>query len=148
MQMLFDPEIPLGDAFNQLLRPLIGPFKATTSSIVDNNGNNTDVYSTIVYDEVNELSTIPVDKVAVFIDCYDTLTVETMEAAYQRIRLVKALRKTDRPDPAEGEIHMSTGFVVARSSALTLEQIASEMSRLNLSGSNSPPLAAFVRLRG
>ena len=131
LQMLFDPAIPLWDAINQLLRPLIGPFKATTASIVDNSGNNTDLYSTIVQDDANEPSAVPVDNVAAVIDCYDVLTIETLEAAYQRIRTVKSLRKTDRPDPSEGEIHMTTGIVVARNSALTLEQISSEMSRLN-----------------
>ena len=44
---------------------------------------------------------------------------------------MKSIRKTDRPEPAEGEVDMTAGIIVARTSDLTLEQISSEMSRLN-----------------
>jgi hypothetical protein len=130
LERLFDTAIPLQDAINELLRPVIGPFKAVTASVVDNGGHATDPYSTVVHNNGNEAQ-VPVDSVAAVIDCHEALTVETLEAAYHRVRTAKSIRKADRPDPEGGEIHMTTGIVVARTSALTLEQISSEMSRLN-----------------
>lgn len=127
---LFDTAVPLQDAINQLLQPLIGPFKATTARVVDNSGQATEAYSTVVHNDGNKTQ-VPVDNVAAVIDCYEVLTVESLQAAYQRVRAVKSIPKTDRPGPTEGDTHMTTGIVVARNSDLTLEQIASEMSRLN-----------------
>ncbi|MBU3936739.1 MAG: hypothetical protein KKD53_04335, partial [Proteobacteria bacterium] len=68
---------------------------------------------------------------AAIIDCYEVLTIEALEAAYQRIKTVKSLRKTDRLKASEGETQMTTGIIVARSSDLTLEQISAEMGRMN-----------------
>ena len=82
LQILSDTTIPLQDAVNQLLQPLIGPFKATTARVVDNNGQATEAYSTVVHNNGNETQ-IPVDNVAAIIDCYDALTVATLEAAYR-----------------------------------------------------------------
>lgn len=115
---------------NKLLRPRIGPFKANSARVVDNFGQVTQVYPTVVHEDGNE-SQVAVDKLAAVVDCYDVLTIESLQAGYQRILAVKSIPKTDRPDPIEGERHMTTGFVVARNSELTLEQIASEMRRLN-----------------
>lgn len=130
LQGLFDTAVPLQGAINQLLQPLIGPFKATTARVVDNSGQATEEYSTVVHNDGNETQ-VPVDKVAAVIDCYEALTIESLQAAYQRVRAVKSIPKTDRPGPTEGDTHMTTGIVAARNSDLTLEQIASEMSRLN-----------------
>ncbi len=71
------------------------------------------------------------DNVAAVIDCYDLLTTEALEAAYQRIKTVKSLRKTDRPETSGSETKMTTGIIVARNSDLTLEQISSDMGRMN-----------------
>lgn len=133
LKVLFDAAIPLRDAVNQLLRPLIGPFKATTARVVDNSGQMTEAYSTVVYNDSNESGAVPVDNVAAVVDCYDVLTVEILEAAYQRIKTVKSLGKTDRPEADEGETQMTTGIIIARNSDLTLEQISTEMGRLNSS---------------
>lgn len=128
---LFDTAIPLQDAVNQLLQPLIGPFKATTARVVDNSGQTTEVYSSVVHNDGNEPGAVPVDNVATVIACYDVLSTEALEVAYQRIKTVKSLYKTDRPGAREGETQMTTGIVVARNSELTLEQISSEMGRMN-----------------
>jgi hypothetical protein len=134
LQILSNAAIPLQEAINQLLRPLIGSFKATTAPIVYRDGNTTDVYSTIVHNGGSEApGAVPVDNVAAVIDCYHTLTIETLQAAYQRIRAVKSIRKTDRTGPVWGDLDMTTSVIVARDSDLTLEQISSEMGRLNVS---------------
>lgn len=131
LKPLFDMAIPLQDAVNQLLRPLIGPFKVTTARVVDNSGQATEVYSSVVHNDVGEPDVIPVDNVAAVIDCYNVLTAETLEAAYRRIKTVKSFQKTDRPGTPEAETLMTTGIIVARNSDLTLEQISSEMGRMN-----------------
>lgn len=131
LKSVFDTAIPLQDAVNQLLRPLIGPFKATTSRVLDNSGQTTEPYSCVVHNKSPESGTVPVDNVAAVIDCYDVLTIEALEAAYQRIKTVKSLRKTDRPEVGGSETQMTTGIIVARNSDLTLEQVSSEMSRMN-----------------
>jgi hypothetical protein len=131
LKSLFDTAIPLQDAVNQLLRPLIGPFKATTARVVDNSGQTTEVYSSVVHNDVSEPGAVPADNVAAVIDSYDMLTTEALEVAYQRVKTVKSLSKSDRPGAHEGETQMTTGIIVARNSDLTLEQISSEMDRLN-----------------
>jgi hypothetical protein len=131
LKALFDTGIRLQDAINDLLFPLIGPFKVKTACVLDNGGQTTESYSSVVHNNSNESGAVPVDNVAAVIDCYDVLTVEALEAAYQRIKMVKSLRKTDRPEAGKGETQMTTGFIVARNSDLTLEQISSEMGRMN-----------------
>lgn len=131
LKSLFDTAIPLQDAVNQLLRPLIGTFKATTVRVVDNSEQTTEVYSSVVHNNGNEPGAVPVDNVAAVIDCYDVLTIEALGVAYQRIKTAKSLRKTDRPGARDGETQMTTGIIVARNSDLTLEQISSEMGRMN-----------------
>jgi len=131
LKSLFNTSIPLQDAVNQLLRPLIGTFKATTARVVDNSGRTTEVYVSVIHSDGNEPGIVAVDNVAAVIDCYDVLTIETLEVAYQRIKTVKSLQKTDRPGDPDGETQMTTGIIVARNSDLTLEQISSEMGRMN-----------------
>jgi hypothetical protein len=128
---LFDTGTCLQDAINDLLAPLIGPFKARAACVLDNGGQTTEQYSSVVHNKSNETSAVPVDNVAAVIDCYDVLTVEALEAAYRRIKTVKCLCKTDSPEAGKGETQMTTGLIVARNSDLTLEQISSEMGRLN-----------------
>jgi len=127
----FDAAIPFGDAINELLKPIITPFKAASAIVVDNAGKSTEAFSSVVYDGERETRAVPIDKVAAVIDSYDVLTLEALATAYQRIRAVKSVRKTDRPQPFEGDTHMTTGIVVARNADVTLDQISSEMDRLN-----------------
>jgi hypothetical protein len=131
LEAIFDTRIPLQDAFNQLLQPLIGSFKATNGPLIDNSGQTTEVYSSVVHNDGSEPRAVPVDSVAAVIDSHDALTIETLEVAYQRIKTVKSLWKTDRTRAGEGETQMTTGIIVARNSDLTLEQISSEMDRMN-----------------
>lgn len=149
LKVLFDTSISLQDAVNELLRPLIGPFKATTAGVLDHGGQATESYSSVVHNNSNDSGAVPVDNVAAVIDCYDVLTVETLEAAYRRIKTVKSLGKTDRPAADKGETQMTTGIIVARNSVLTLEQISTEMDRMNsLAPSHQWPDAVAVLSTG
>lgn len=90
------------------------------------------MFSTVIHTGVFEdLQSVPIDNVAAAIDCFDKLTVEALKASYERIRRLKCVQKTDRPGPADGNIEMTTSFIVARDSDLTLEEIAREMGKLN-----------------
>lgn len=131
LNLIFDTTIPLKDAVNQLLRPLIGSFKATTADIIDNEGNLTAAYSSVIHADESEGRAVQIDKVAAIIDCHDVLTLDALETAYKRVITAKSLGKTDRPPPSPGETLMTMSLVVARSSDLTLEQISLEMGRLN-----------------
>jgi hypothetical protein len=127
-----DTNVALQDGINQLLRPLIGSFEAITAHIADNSGNTTDVYATVVHNNGAATSgPVPVDAVAAVIDCCDSLTVDTLQAAYRRIQAVKSVQKTDRASPLNGDIGMTTSFIVAGDSDMTLEQISAEMGLLN-----------------
>jgi hypothetical protein len=124
LRILFDTAIRLQDAVNDLLRPLIGPFKAMAARVLGNSEQPAESYSSIVHNNSKEPGAVPVDNVAAVIDSYDVLTIEALETAYQRIKTVKALRKTDGLEASEGETQMTTGFIVARNSDLTLEQVS------------------------
>lgn len=130
LRPLFDTAIPLQDAVNHLLQPLLGPFKATTARVVDHSGQTTEVYSSVLHSDGAQSGAVALDNVAAVIDCHDVLTSEALAVAYQRVKSVKSLVKTDRPD-GDGETQMTTGIIVARNSDLTLERISSEMDRLN-----------------
>ncbi len=131
LKALFDTDIHLQDAINEFLLPLIGPFKAVTAHVLDNDEQTTEPYSSVVHNNSNESGDVPIDNVAAIIDCYEVLTIEALEASYQRIKAVKSLRKTDRLKAAGGDTDMTTGLIVARNSDITLEEIATEMGRLN-----------------
>jgi hypothetical protein len=149
LECLFDTAIPLQDGVNQLLQPLIGPFKATTGRVVDHGGQTSEEYSSVVHNDVSGRPAVPVDNVAAVIDCYDVLTLEALETAYRRIKAVKSLQKTDRPEVGVAEIQMTTGIIVGRISDLTLERISEEIGRLNeLSPSHYWPDAVAVLSAG
>ena len=131
IKILFDTTISLQNAVNQLLQPVIGEFKAITARVVEGSEQVTDTYCSVIHCYEGKSQYIPVRDVAAVVDCYDVLTTEVLEAAYEKIKLVKSLSKPETSEGVEGEKYMSTGIIVARSSDLTLEQISSEMDRLN-----------------
>lgn len=123
-----DPALPLPQAVNQALRPFTGSFDVSTAQVVDNAGNVTAAYSSVVSPSGNGAGAIPVDAVAAVILCDEELTIESLRAAYERIRQIKALPKTNG---MKAEHEMTVALIVARDSQLPLEQISDEMSRLN-----------------
>jgi hypothetical protein len=127
------PLLPLHEELNRLLAPLIASFRSTMSPILDANGVMTDTYSCVVHEGRGEGSAVPIGTVAAVIDCYDTLTIENLETAYGRIRAVKSIPKPDRAEPTEGEIHMTTGIIVARNSNMTLRLFPRKWVALTLS---------------
>jgi hypothetical protein len=87
LNLIFDTTIPLKDAVNQLLRPLIGSFKATTADIIDNEGNLTAAYSSVIHADESEGRAVQIDNVAAIIDCHDVLTLDALETAAPAIDL-------------------------------------------------------------
>ncbi len=130
-RIALSPLKPLPEEINRLLALHIGSFRATTSCIVDVNGAATDTYSSVVHEGRSQDNAVPIANVAAVIDCYDTLTSENLQMGYHRIKAVKSLQKPDLITPAKGEIHLTTGIILARNSSMTLEAISSEMGSLN-----------------
>lgn len=131
LEIHFNSEIPIQDIVNQLMQPLIGSFKATTGHVIDNSGKSTEIFASVIHNCEQTHNSIPINNVAAIIDCYEELTIEILEDAYQRIKSVKSLMKPDSPKDFQGEAQMTTGIILSRKSELTLEQISNEMDRLN-----------------
>lgn len=64
------------------------------------------------------------------LDCYEILGIEELRKAYVRVKDLKSAARSP-VEPAGPGSNMTTAVVVARDSPLTLEQISSEMARLN-----------------
>ncbi len=146
-KILSDDTISLADGINGLLQPLISTFKAISAQISGNHGELSEHFSTVIYDGRDiTAGIVPIDAVAMVIDLYDKLTIDNIQAAYQRIAFIKALSKSDVPNPSEGEVFMTTCAIVGKSSSLTLEQIAEEMERLtsNISSYQWPDIIAVL----
>lgn len=122
-----NPELPLPEAVNEALRRFTGSFDVSAAQVVDNAGNVTAAYSSVARPSGNGTDRIPVDTVAAVILCDEELTIESLQAAYERIRQTKALPKTKE---MKVEHEMIAGLIVARQSQLPLERISEEVGRL------------------
>ncbi|MGH7645712.1 MAG: hypothetical protein ACREMR_09010, partial [Gemmatimonadales bacterium] len=75
---------------------------------------------------------IPADTVGAVIDACDITDLEALRAGYQRIAQAKALQKSAAPDL--GAFPNSTrtlGIIFALRAAVSLEDLAEELDRLN-----------------
>lgn len=122
-----DPSLPFAEAVIKALRPIITPFQASTSPIVDNVGTTTESYEVVLRAGGTGAAPIPIDEVAAVLVCEEDLTIEGLRAAYERVQQAKALAKSTGMDVAR---EMTAGLIVARHSSLPLEAISDEMSRL------------------
>lgn len=125
-----DPALPLAAAVNQALRPFIGSFEVSTAHVVDGSGNATEAYSTVLRPGGSGEGAIAIEAVVAVIVCEEELTLAGLRAAYERVRLVKALPKAKGTDFRR---EMTVGLIIARNSQLSLEQISDEMSCLTAS---------------
>lgn len=135
--MLDDPSIQASDLLESLLHPRIAHFKANPARIVGNDGSKTDLLAAVVYTGTSPSSgEVGIDGVAAVIDAYEDLTLDNLRIAYGRAQAVKSFQKRIPKDIAfdETAIAMTTYIVFARSSSLSLDEISSEMARLNAGG--------------
>lgn len=122
-----DPALPLPRAVSEALRPFTGSFDVAAAQVMDNAGNVTAAWSSVVRPSGSGAVAIPVDAVAGIILCDEELTIGSLRAAYERIVQMKALPKTAG---MKAEREMTMGVIVGRHSQLPLEQISDEISQL------------------
>lgn len=128
----------LADALNETLNQLLTwPFRATKGFARDAEGQKTDIFSTIIYtisqsQPTPEPSNFDADNVACVIDIDESLDVEKLRAAYERIACAKRLKKTLSPNvPGVPLTTVTLGIIFARDAAVPIESLAEELDRLN-----------------
>ena len=128
----------LADALNQTLNQLlVWPFRATNGFARDAEGQKTDIFGTLVYtvsqsQPTPEPSNFNTDNVACVIDVDESLDVEKLSAAYERIACAKRLKKTVSPNvPGVPYTTVTLGIIFSRDAAVPIETLAEEFDRLN-----------------
>ena len=129
----------LADTLNQTLNQfLIRPFQSTKGYVIDADGQKTEIFGTLIYAistsqlAMEEPSKFNTDNVACVVDVHETLDVEKLGAAYERIASAKKLKKTLAPN--EPDVPLTTvtlGIIFARDSAVPIEMLAEKLDRLN-----------------
>jgi hypothetical protein len=115
-------------------------FEIGSGAVFDAVGNSTPSYPVVIYresaDQVSEhgLLSIPADCVAVVIDVYDAMDVEQFRESYARVSIAKQLIKKPVSE-AEGNArtNITLGIVFAVGSTVSLDVLADELYRLDLS---------------
>lgn len=128
----------LSDTLNQTLNQLlVWPFRATKGFVRDAEGQQTDVFGTLIYtvsgsQSTPEPSDFNADNVACVIDVDECLDVEKLSAAYERIACAKRFKKTLTPNvPSVPYTTITLGIIFTRDSAVPIETLAEELDRLN-----------------
>jgi hypothetical protein len=129
----------LADALNEALQTLLAwPFRIRSAAVVDADGNHTDAFGSVVYTASSQhgcsesASPIHADRVACVVDVSETLDLQRLGAAYERIATAKRLKKTPAPQ-IRGVAHttITLGIVVARDATVPIEALAEELDALN-----------------
>jgi hypothetical protein len=128
----------LVDALNQTLNQLLGwPFRAAAGFARDAEGQKTDIFGTLIYTVSQsqpppEPSNVNADNLACVIDVAESIDVEQLRAAYERIACAKRLKKTPPPDvPGVPLTTITLGIIFTRDAAVPIETLAEELDRLN-----------------
>lgn len=124
--------VPLIESLALAIKPAISTFEVRRAPVIDNSGVRFEAGPLIVYSPAARgLSDVPIDTVAAVIECHETLTIENLRKSYARIESIKLADKATNGAKPQAAVDMTTGFIVARTSALTLEEVAAEVARLN-----------------
>lgn len=128
----------LADALNETLNQLLRwPFRATRAFVTDAEGQKTDIFGTVIYTASQpqltpEPSNFDADNVACVIDVDESLDVEKLRAAYERIACAKRLKKTLLPNVTDVPLTTVTlGIIFAADAAVPIECLAKQLDRLN-----------------
>lgn len=126
-------------ALNRVLAEVIGwPYRVSTAAVSDLTGKATEPFGAVIYVPTQPGSgssasaIIPGDNVAAVIEVAETLTPETLRAAYERIATAKSIRKNPAPR-IPGAAHTTTtlGIILAKHASVPLESLAKELDTLN-----------------
>jgi len=128
----------LSDALNKTLNQLLKwPFKAAKGFSEDADGQKTDVFGSVIYTSSDSQHTkepfrVNADNLACVIDVAESMDVEKLSAAYERIARAKRLKKTIPPSvPGVPYTTVTLGILFIRDTAVSMESLAEELNRLN-----------------
>jgi hypothetical protein len=130
------PPDSFADALNGFVRTFVGwPFAAASGCAVDDDGNQSDVFASVIHTTPAKDGTggFPADGVAAVIDASDNLDIDGLRAAYARIAHAKRLKKkpTPRVPGAPPTTTITLGIVLAQRSDVPLDTLGEEIDRLN-----------------
>ena len=95
--------VTLPGILNRILGNFLSwPFNVTSACVVDQDGNRTEIFASVVYVASGSGATpgthdIPADNAAVVIDACECLDLENFRASYERIAQAKRLKKSAAP---------------------------------------------------
>lgn len=128
----------LADALNETLNQLLGwPFRAARGFARDREGQKTDIFGTLVYSASqsqppSETANVNADNLACVIDVTESMGVEQLRAAYERVACAKRLKKTPAPHISGASYTTVTlGIIFTRDATVPVETLAEELDRLN-----------------
>lgn len=127
-----DTNVPLTESLISAIKVVVPTFEVRAAPVADNSGIRFASGPLIVHSApAIGLAEVPIDTVAAVIECHETLTIEGLRQSYARIEALKLADKRTTGATPEAAVDMTVGFIVARDSALSIEQIAKEVARLN-----------------
>jgi len=136
-QIIADSRLPgsnLGSLLNSFLnRYLPWPFRATPGIAVDTAGAESAQLDSLIYTSAQHFEKVPADALACAIDVHQTLSLEKLRAAYEKIAEVKKLAKTPIPktESKTPVADVTMGIIFAVDSGVPLEKIGEELEQLN-----------------
>lgn len=132
------PGVDLAVALNATLRQfLVWPYQASAVTITDSEGTTTKSFSSVIYTSSHRASpqaeplNVKAETVACVLHSVHTLTPETLQEAYDEIRVVKELKKVPMPNLAPGQIDIPLGIVFAIAASEPVEKLAEHLILLN-----------------
>ena len=132
MDVIDDTTLPLKESMIKALKPVIGTFDARVVPLTDNGSNPIDSGLVVIHSDLAAKSPVaPIDTVAAVIDCHEVLTLEGLRESYRRLEAVKLATKSAAGATVNAVVDMTTGFIIARTSDISIEDLAAEMAQLN-----------------
>ena len=121
---------------NEILNQFLSwPFRVTSGSARDSEGQTTSNFGTIVYtaptDSAQEVVEVSADALAAVIDVSETLDLGGLRDAYERVAQAKQLKKTPTLERNGVSRTTTLGIVFALSASASIEELANELDQLN-----------------
>lgn len=128
----------IGSTLNQVLNRFLGwPFHAARGFASDSEGMKTDIFETLVYTSSQDGSSaeplnVDANALACIIDVSESIDVEHLRSAYERIARAKRLKKDAAPHiPGVPLTTVTLGIIFAQNTAVPIERLAEELYHLN-----------------
>jgi hypothetical protein len=124
--------LPLKESMIKALKPVIGTFDARVVPIIEYGSSPIESGLIVIHSDLAAKSPYaPIDTVAAVIDCHEVLTLDGLRESYRRLEALKLATKSAAGATVNAVVDMTTGFIIARTSDVSIEELAAEMARLN-----------------